>query len=231
MFTRYAVYYAPTADSPLGLFGNSWLGWDINTAQTLARPTVENLPESVETLTKTPQKYGFHGTLKAPFELLEPDSVDALKQAVEGFAKTRSAFDMGPLQVSNLGGFAALTQREPHTQLVTLASECVMELDRFRAPLTQEDINRRLQANLSTRQEHLMRTWGYPYIMDEFRFHLTLTGKLTDDITSNVQLALKDHLAQILDSPVTVSDICLCGQRYDGKFQIIERFALAGSVQ
>ena len=27
----------------------------------------------------------------------------------------------------------------------------------------------------------MLLTWGYPYVMDEFRFHLTLTGKVLDD--------------------------------------------------
>ncbi len=226
MFTRYAVYYAPTADSPLGLFGNSWLGWDINTATEIPRPSIHSLPDSIENLTKTPQKYGFHGTMKAPFHLVDDNDIEDLKHAVQDFAKTRKAFEMGRLQVNSLGGFVALTQREPSDQLVSFASECVMELDSFRAPLTETDIKRRLQANLSTRQEHLMRTWGYPYIMDEFRFHLTLTGQLSDANTSTVQLALSEQLAPILDKPITVSDICLCGQRYDERFQIIERFSL-----
>ena len=175
MFTRYAIYYAPTAGSSLGIFGNSWLGWDINTATETPRPSIHNLPDSIEHLTKTPQKYGFHGTLKAPFHLVDGHDIDDLKQAVEDFAKTRRAFELGKLRISNLGNFITLTQTEPSDQLVTLASECVMELDRFRAPLSKADIQRRLRANLSSRHEHLMRTWGYPYIMDQFRFHQTCT--------------------------------------------------------
>jgi putative phosphonate metabolism protein len=228
MFTRYAVYFAPIADNPLGIFGNSWLGWDINTAKELERPNINDLPDSIENLTKTPQKYGFHGTLKAPFDLKGKNDVNDLRQAVFDFAKTHKAFNIGNLHVSNLGGFVALIQREPSRHLITLASECVMELDRFRAPLSEDDIKRRLQANLSTRQEHLMRTWGYPYIMDEFHFHLTLTGKLSDADASIVQLVLSKQLKSILDSSIIVSDVCLCGQRYDGQFQIIERFSLAG---
>ena len=228
MFTRYAIYYAPTAGSSLGIFGNSWLGWDINTATETPRPSIHNLPDSIENLTKTPQKYGSHGTLKAPFHLVDGHDIDDLKQAVEDFAKTRRAFERGKLRISNLGNFITLTQTEPSDQLVTLASECVMELDRFRAPLSKADIQRRLRANLSSRHEHLMRTWGYPYIMEQFRFHLTLTGQLSEANASILQLALSEKLATILDKPIKMSDICLCGQRYDERFQIIKRFSLVG---
>jgi len=73
-----------------------------------------------------------------------------------------------------------------------------------------------------------MRTWGYPYIMDQFRFHLTLTGQLSEANASILQLALSEKLATILDKPIKMSDICLCGQRYDERFQIIKRFSLVG---
>src|SRR5438445_432365 len=34
---------------------------------------------------------------------------------------------------------------------------------------------------LSARQAELLARWGYPYVHDEFRFHMTLTGPIADD--------------------------------------------------
>lgn len=100
MFTRYAVYFSPSPASKLGEFGNSWLGWDINSAQTVERPQINGLPDGVEILTQTPQKYGFHGTIKAPFHLTENFDLEDLVHGVGVFADARHSFDIGQLQVS-----------------------------------------------------------------------------------------------------------------------------------
>ena len=34
------------------------------------------------------------------------------------------------------------------------------------------------KSGLTDRQEALLTQWGYPYVMEEFRFHITLTGAL-----------------------------------------------------
>ena len=47
-------------------------------------------------------------------------------------------------------------------------------------PAAPEELKKRRGAGLSSRQELMLTTWGYPYVMEEFRFHLTLTGRLSD---------------------------------------------------
>jgi hypothetical protein len=37
-----------------------------------------------------------------------------------------------------------------------------------------------LAAPLSERQRALLIEWGYPYVFDEFRFHMTLSSSLAD---------------------------------------------------
>ena len=228
MFTRYAVYFSPIPNSPLAKFGNSWLGWDINSAVMVERPNLHDFSQSIESLTESPQKYGFHGTLKAPFYLRDGIEIDELHQFCISFAKARTPFVIGRLQISCLGNFLALTEREPSADLAQLAGDIVVEFDKFRAPQTEKEIARRLKSNLSRQQEHLMHRWGYPYVLDEFRFHLTLTGRLRDAEIAGIQHALTLKLMTILADPITVGDICLCGQRHDERFEIITRFPLGG---
>ncbi|CAN0604442.1 unnamed protein product, partial [Ectocarpus sp. 12 AP-2014] len=64
MFQRYAVYYLPD-DADLAAFGAAWLGWDVEAGAMCPRPEIDSLDEA----TATPQQYGFHGTLKPPFQL------------------------------------------------------------------------------------------------------------------------------------------------------------------
>src|SRR3546814_13524543 len=72
----------------------------------------------------------------------------------------------------------ALTFSEPAPEMRALADAAVQRLDALRAPLTPREIERRLQSRLSPRQEALLGRWGYPYVFDEFRFNMTLTGSL-----------------------------------------------------
>jgi Protein of unknown function (DUF1045) len=65
-------------------------------------------------------------------------------------------------------------------------------------------------------------------VMDEFRFHLTLTDDLPEDQAEAVAAALAPVIAPILPRPYFLSDICLMGEGTDGRFRMIDRFALAG---
>jgi hypothetical protein len=131
-----------------------------------------------EDLTTSPRRYGFHGTLKAPFSLAKDATEDALIAACTGFAKTVSPFDLKGLSVNQLGKFLALTPAQAEPDLEAFASLCVRQFEPFRAPLSAEDLDRRRQANLTPKQDAYVETWGYPYVFDEFRFHMTLSNKL-----------------------------------------------------
>lgn len=67
---RYALYYTPAADSALWRFGSATLGYDAITGRDIAfavPPGCEAL--DWQELIAEPRRYGFHATLKAPFEL------------------------------------------------------------------------------------------------------------------------------------------------------------------
>src|SRR3546814_16854276 len=59
-------------------------------------------------------------------------------------------------------------------------ADCVRAFDRFRAPPSETALARRRAAGLSARQEANLQAWGYPYVMEDFRLHFTLTGRITD---------------------------------------------------
>jgi hypothetical protein len=90
----------------------------------------------------------------------------------------RAPVTIPSLEVRRLGGFIAVVPTEPSAALADLAAATVAALDPFRAPPSEAELARRRKARLSDRQEALLMKWGYPYVMEEFRFHLTLTGRL-----------------------------------------------------
>lgn len=221
-YTRFAVYDAPVDDT-LANFGAAWLGWDLRTGRATRQVNVHGLHD----ITMTPRKYGFHGTLKPPFKLAEGFSLDDLQIAAADMAGRCAPAQSGALRLTTLGGFLALTPMGNLTGLEEVATACVQGLDCFRAPATEAELVRRRSAGLSARQEALMMEWGYPYVQEEFRFHLTLSGLLSGaDRTAWMNIA-QTHLPPLAER-YELSTIALCGERPDGRFELIQRYALTG---
>ncbi len=185
---RFALYYAPPADSAWWRAGCAWLGRDPETGETLAPPALAGLARPLGELTVAPQRYGWHGTLIAPFRLAGHVSPDTLVEAAQRWADTRSRFAV-PVEAAMLGNFVALRPAdEPgDAALRDLAADALRTLDALRAKPAAAELARRLAAPLSPRQRELVEQWGYPYVFDEFRFHMTLSSSL-DDACERMQL-------------------------------------------
>lgn len=219
---RYAVYYAPEP-GPFAAFGAAWLGWDAEAGRAVPHPDVPGL--DVAALTRTPRKYGFHGTLKPPFR--PTGDVSALPGAIDRLARTIPRFAAPPLRLSRIGPFLALVPSAPCPALEALAAACVRSLDAFRAPPAEAELAKRRAAGLSPRQEALLAAWGYPHVLDEFRFHLTLTGALDETACDAAEAALRPLVAPFCAAPMPVTAITLFGEAEDGRFHILRRFPLA----
>lgn len=227
VYRRYGVYYAPPP-GPLATFGASWLGWDMEGGKPVAHPDIPGLPLPIEEITETPRKYGFHATLKPPFRLAEGRTEAELVEAVATLGGRTFHPVMGlALQVSQLGRFIALTAQGNTAQLGGLAAMCVETLDGFRAPPTEAELAKRRASGLSHSQEMMLLNWGYPYVMDEFRFHMTLTGKLPKSVLSATHAALETALAAVLSDPFMIDTICLVGEDNLGRFHLMHRHTLS----
>nr|WP_255723152.1 DUF1045 domain-containing protein [Thalassobius sp. Cn5-15] len=224
-FKRYAIYYAPEAGD-LADFGASWLGWDLAAGAAVDHPVVEGL--DVAALTDVPRKYGLHGTVKPPFRLADGMTVEALMEATQAFCATRAPVVLDELQLTSLGRFLALTVQGNAMALNDLAGATVAALDPFRAPLNAAELAKRRQSRLSERQEALLAQWGYPYVMEEFRFHLTMTGKVPKAQLENIRKRMEPLLTPILPRPFVIRDLCLVGEDQEGMFHLIHRYALSG---
>lgn len=221
-YSRFAIYYLPPAGA-LADFGAAWLGWDVACGCDAVQPDVTGLDD----ITMTPRKYGFHGTLKPPFRLAEGTTADDLKAAVAEVTANCPATHCDGLALTALGGFLALTPQGDTDGLRHVAGTYVQQLDRFRAPPNEAELARRRNAGLTPRQEALLADWGYPYVMDEFRFHLTLSGRLDAKAIARWTQVLEPRLPP-LPAPFVVDAVALCGERQDGRFEQIQRYALSG---
>lgn len=229
---RYAVYFAPPAASGLWALAQRWLGRDCERDDLLEPPPVEGWSRAeIAAVTESPRHYGFHATLKPPFRLAPGVTLRDLHDRLTGFAAVRPGFQAPPLQVAAIGPFLALTLSRPSAEMQALADAAVTELEDLRAPLSEGELQRRLGKGLSPRQEDYVHRWGYPYVFEEFRFHMTLTGPIAE---TERRARLQGRLAALfrpeLGSPVPVGEICLYSQENpDRPFLLAERFRLAAT--
>ncbi len=223
-FTRYALYYAPRS-GPLAEFGAAWLGWDPTLGRRVAHPVLPGLKRPVAAFTAQAGRYGLHATLKAPFHLADGFDVSELHMATEALASALPPVLIDGLRLGRLGRFLALLPEGDTTELALLAARVVEALDAFRAPT---EIGEALRPGLSARQAELQRRWGYPWVMEEYRFHMTLTDPVPEAEAEQVSQALAPVLERVLPQPLRLRDICLFGEGQDGRFRLLNRYPLEG---
>ncbi len=222
-YRRYAVYYAPP-EGPLARFGAEWLGWDAAAGHPAAQPEIPGL--DMASLTEAPRKYGFHGTLKPPFRLAEGCDAAGLAQALGDLCARLAPVALDGLHLARIGRFLALVPEGETQPLAALAARVVEELDSFRALPGTNELARRRGAGLTPRQDALLLRWGYPYVMEEFRFHLTLTGPLDEATAARAEAVLAERLAGLVPRPFRIDALCLFGEAEDGRFHLIRRVPL-----
>ena len=228
---RYAVYFAPAPQTPLWRAASRVIGRDAASGEALAFPAVApcDAPDWAD-LTAEPRRYGFHATLKAPFVLAEGADEAMLVAAARAFAAGRRGFLLHDLSVRAMKSFVALVPEGAHADLEGLAADCVVAFEPFRAPLDPAERERRLAGLTEPRQIAAVERWGYPFVFEDFRFHMTLTGPVPEARRA----AIGDGLAQFLGAvarPLAIDAITLF--RQDDRaapFHVLARFPFAEEV-
>jgi putative phosphonate metabolism protein len=230
-FPRYAIYYAAPRGSDLDRFGAQHLGYDAWSGEELPFP--QAVPEAVpdwRALTQDPRKYGFHATLKAPMALADGKTESEFLGACEAFAGASRAIAIIKPIVQSISGFIAVVPAQTPRELEQLAAECVSAFDGFRAPLTPDDRARRNPAKLTPRQCDYLDRWGYPYVMEEFRFHMTLTGRLDAARREPIRSMLQDRFAGLAIDRLAIDRIALFKQDNEAaRFRIIGQWLLGAT--
>lgn len=207
---RFAVYFAPARHSAWDLFGSGWLGRDAAGGAALPPRDLPGFVFSqVAALTAEPRRYGFHATLKAPFRLQRGDGQELLAR-VARIAARWQAMPLGALVPVFLDGFVALVPAQPHAAVDTLAAQCVTELDDLRAPLNAAELARRDPGRLDDRGRELLERYGYPHVLERFRFHLSLTGPVDADTAGRLLAQLAPAVSRLNgEAPLWLDRLCI----------------------
>lgn len=207
---RYAIYYSPPEQSGLAIKAATWLGRDAFTGEKTA-PIASGPLSAGEVAyhTAAARRYGFHATLKAPFRLAPGESEPALAAAIDAFAAAATPPVISQIALKQIDGFFALVPAERSLELEAFASDIVQQFDRFRAPQSEADLARRNPDALSPRELNHLQRWGYPYVLDCFRFHMTLTGRVGGSDVPRVREAIEAHFGDVIGAPLSVDTLAV----------------------
>lgn len=223
---RYALYYTPAPGDRLLTAAEDWLG------RSAFGRTVETSRAADPALVADARRYGFHATLKAPFELAEGRTESELKVALARWCAARPPVEAVRLTLGQPSGFFAIVPASRHAALDALAADIVRDFEAFRAPLSEKDRARRRPEALPERQREHLERWGYPYVFEDFAFHMTLTGRLDEAASAAVRPELEARFAPLLASPRRIATLALFAERERGAdFEVVDIHPLSGHAR
>lgn len=207
---RYALYFAPSQNDPLTDLASRWLGRNAFTNETFPAVAIGDFDaeERLKT-TEEPRRYGFHATLKAPFELAASVTEQDLLEVAAQFAAQTPAFVLPELVLGQLGRFFALVPGDLYPALQNFSADVVRSFEPFRAALSEADIARRKPEQLDEVHRANLLRWGYPYVMDQFRFHMTLTGQVAPERQEATASVLRKIFADHIGRPLSISGLAV----------------------
>jgi hypothetical protein len=215
---RYAIYYCPAVGSALAEFGRVWLA---QTPHAIDLPGIHS--GRMQTLLTAVRRYGWHATIRAPFALAAGVAYADLRDVVVAVAQRFPAVTL-PLQLDRLAGFLALRPSGDSAVIDPLAAACLQALEPLRAPLAEEVFCKHADGFDAVELDLLAR-YGYPYVLDHYRFHMSLSAPATEPEEQILRDELMRHAATW--STARVDALSICREAAPGAdFEQIERIPL-----
>ena len=233
-YKRVAIYFLPKKNSSLENFGKNLLGRDINKKKKISLTRRQKYFinrgftyfDELKDYCEEPAKYGFHATLKAPFRLKRNVKTKNFYDVISHIAAQHSRFKIKGLKIVYSKKFTLITSRKPNKLLINLENDLVKHLDTFRAELNKTDIKKRIPDSLTIKQNKYLKEWGYPFVFDQFKFHMTLMNQNNNKLSNKQKLELEKLIYKISNNVIEFNEISLLGENKNGHFEEIKRFKL-----
>lgn len=191
----------PEPEHPLWHAGCAWLGRD---------PESDN-PGQAPEYAAGAWRYGFHATLVAPMHVAEGCTPRQLQRRLQEVVAKTCPLPMPPLAVRPLSDFLALqpaARIDAWHPLRRLADACVMACQALRRPLDAAELERRSRNVADDADRDHLQRWGYPFVFDRWRFHMTLSDAGRGDDAALRQRA-QAHFAKALAEPLRAMSVAV----------------------
>jgi hypothetical protein len=230
---RFALYYAPALTDPLWGRACQWLGRDPS-GNSVDDRLIEGIDAAFRTrMSDSARRYGFHATIKAPMALAPGLDRRELETALADFTAHTEPVPIGRLVPTIIEGFIALIPEDQPQALTDFAGKLVAAFDRFRAPLSTADREKRIaNGKLSPRQIELLDRYGYPYVLEQFQFHMTVMDRLPAPAQASSLAAVREWFAPVLSHRYFLDRIVLFHETGTGApFTRVADFPLRAKVE
>lgn len=233
MSERYALYYAPAADSPLWAKAAEWLGSDALTGRTFTGPLVGVSRGELFERSVSARRYGFHATIKPPMPLKPGTTRAELEDALAAFAAEAETVAIGKVKLALLDGFIALIPAKQSEELTAFSGEVVEAFEGYRAPLSPAERARRVEGrSFSDRQLELIERYGYPYVFEQFQLHMTLTDRLAEGERDPYMRAAAEHFGPLAEAEMMLDRLVLFREtEAGGPFVRLDDYMLTGKAE
>ncbi|BAQ17949.1 DUF1045 domain-containing protein [Methyloceanibacter caenitepidi] len=236
--THFSICYTPRPGSALAQFGRSWFGRanDGTTLQTFSASGLRG--GGPGGITPTPGRYfGLHASFVAPTPLRADARLDEVRTHLAQFAANRKPIETGPLKLTRLCRSLVLQPAEQRPELDWLALQCFNAFDSY---AERTDTAENEYPHLSRYQRLLLKSFGQPNVMSEYRFALRLTGPLDQRQLELVSVALRPLIADLCAGGICVDGLSLIGstpeeanghisgQTQGTPVRLLGRYSLAG---
>ncbi|MES2536444.1 MAG: phosphonate metabolism protein/1,5-bisphosphokinase (PRPP-forming) PhnN [Pseudomonadota bacterium] len=232
---RYALYFAPISNTPWWDAGCRWFGRNALDGAEFPQTQIPGISRiQLAKLTARPRRYGFHATLKPPFELADGFSESHLVDMAAAFCHTQRPIVLEDMRVRPIGDFLALSPAGQNEEIKALAMRCVSFFDLLRAPPTAGELQKRRETGLTARQEALLQRWGYPYVDEEYQLHMTLTdsiGALDEGSRNTIHEAAERRFAAAANTPLAIDGLTIFREEQPGSPLLIWRHFPFNPVQ
>lgn len=205
---RCAIIFVPPADNALTQAASAWLRRDVYTGAALSS-SVEGLIERDHAfVTAIPRRYGLHAIMKPIFSLAPGRPLAELDRQLKSFCSRLESVTVD-LHLAAMDGCFCLALARRNADLDMLAARVVAEFDGFRANVPLEPLGEREQPALTGRQISNLMNWGAPFVFDQFRFSLALTGPVDRRERQHVEHVLRRFLGPLIETTVSVDQLCV----------------------
>jgi putative phosphonate metabolism protein len=207
---RFAIYYAPAATHPLWRKAAEWLGRDALTGEVFDSSLAGIERKDLLPRSASARRYGFHATIRAPMALADGKSQTEIEDALSRYAAATAPVAVGKLKLELIGGFLALVPATQTAELTAFAADVVRQFEPFRAPLSADDRARRTTgSSLTDRQVDLLDQYGYPYVLEQFQMHMTLTDRLPEEERESYRSAASTHFGALAEAEILLDRLVL----------------------
>lgn len=204
---RFAVCYTPKPGGAFASFGRSWFGRanDEVTLETFCTSGLAGLKNVNPS--PLPDRYnGLHAPFFSPLTLREDTSLSLVQERLMAFAAHRKQVDTGPLALTCVNGSLVLQPTKPRPELSWLALQCFNGFESFAENSGAREPD---YGHLGRHQWLLLKSFGQPNVMSEYRFRIALTGPLEPNQLGLVLETVRPMIADLCATGLCIDSLTL----------------------